>query len=271
VRCASSEPLQQTLAVLASQVAVSTQASTKKGRPKRRSARPSDMASLVPWEEAGALVPRDPSEGMLLAQQEEWRERLAQDRVMEWSGRLQAFNLQLKKASQPSKEPPPMELPPAVVQDVFDGLVEDPQRELQLRRDLRRSESLAIQIEHILACPPAELQKVLKTKGPIQIAQVDAAPDGAPHVPHVVHFMCGDADSSKLQRRLDKAAPVIAKSLARRLLIGYMPALRFVHRSEGQDSLAGGVPALQHGRARKVARRTTVHKAMQSWSSMMNW
>ncbi|CAJ1375552.1 unnamed protein product [Effrenium voratum] len=244
-----SSELSASLKRLAAEVAPVRQVRRRIERPKTR--------TLTQWEEK-ALVPYNPAEGMLVRQQDEWHQRLAEDPVLEWHGRLQLQKAKLKQMLEPPKSPPPVvdELPEDVVQDIFRELVEDPQEELAARRDFRRAESLALQLEHVLACPPPRLQKVLKAK--VRIAKVEAADHDV-----VVYFEC---DEPKMQRRLTKAAPVVAASLARRLMIATVPTLQFVPAPRGEDGT--GIALWRH---QKRSRRLLVNKAVQCWAASMNW
>lgn len=229
---------------------------------------PAECTALTKWED-DALVPHTPADGMLVRQQDAWHQQLSQDRIMELHSRIMARKAFLKQALEKPKPPPPVidTLPEEVVQDVFSSLVVDPQEELRARRDFRRAESLALQLEHLLACPPQQL-KVLKSQG-VRIAKVASFPQDAVAASDVlVYFEC-DGDESKVQRRLTKAAPALATALARRLLITSVPSLRFAPVSEMDGE--GNPRELAPSNWRSKKRRILVYKAMQSWAHTMNW
>ncbi|CAE7448795.1 TCF25, partial [Symbiodinium sp. CCMP2592] len=196
----------------------------------------SEEKDLTVWQDSPAEV-YNPSQGMLVLQQEQWHERLTHDRVLDWSGRLRAQKAKLQVLAAPPEEPAPpaVKLPPPVVQEVFDSLAKDPQDEIQARLESKRQESLALQLELILANPPLLLQKAMKTAGPMKmrIAKVEAS--GPEDGSYIVYFHCDS--SARVERRLKRAAPVLASALARRLLLGYVRDLTFVSDSGSSTTL----------------------------------
>eukprot|EP00930_Biecheleria_cincta_P051215 TRINITY_DN36377_c0_g1_i1.p1 TRINITY_DN36377_c0_g1~~TRINITY_DN36377_c0_g1_i1.p1 ORF type:complete len:322 (+),score=86.82 TRINITY_DN36377_c0_g1_i1:55-1020(+) len=220
------------------------------------------------WESKALALQPDPARELLIRQQEQWHVRLANDRVMQWQNKQQLMNAKLQEALQPKEDSPHVdELDPGVVQAIFDAVAADPGQEVVERRELRKVESLALQIEHMLACPPAALQRVLKSSShQLRIIRVDAPDD--PGESHAVYFDVPAGQSpSRLQRRLDRAATVLSASMAKRLLLAVAPKLHFLPAPSEADQQRK--PALWH--EAKTARRVTAHKAMQSWVSTMNW
>eukprot|EP00931_Biecheleriopsis_adriatica_P012007 TRINITY_DN113108_c0_g1_i1.p1 TRINITY_DN113108_c0_g1~~TRINITY_DN113108_c0_g1_i1.p1 ORF type:complete len:315 (-),score=49.74 TRINITY_DN113108_c0_g1_i1:62-982(-) len=274
-----SERLVQALDGLAEEVSPSLSATARyRGRGRRRRT-PSSIApvpisssEVVPWEaECAALVQRpEGAESLLAKQQELWHTRLAEDRLMQWHSRQQLFNATIQKALQPKTEvPSPVdELQPDVVQGIFDAVAADPGAELAERRDMRRAESLALQIEHLMACPPPRLRQALRGQA-VRIATVEAPRDSATDDTHTVHFETSMGQSpTRLQKLLSRASPVLAACLARRLLVGIVPKLRFV---PAESTLAVARCKSPLWRVAKKQRRVTAHRAMQSWVTSMNW
>lgn len=270
-RAFSSQSLNSSLESLASEL-VPAAAGRGRGRRQRTPVQvpaPAESTALTKWED-DALGPHTPADGMLVRQQDAWHQQLSQDRIMELHSRIMARKAFLKQALEKPKPPTPVvDTPPEeVVQDVFSSLVVDPQEELRARRDFRRAESLALQLEHLLACPPQQLHKVLKSQG-VRIAKVASFPQDAVAASDVlVYFEC-DGDEPKVQRRLTKAAPALATALARRLLITSVPSLRFAPVSEMDGE--GNTRELTPSNWRSKKRRILVYKAMQSWAHTMNW
>ncbi|CAE7431981.1 TCF25 [Symbiodinium necroappetens] len=252
---------------LAADVAKEVEASQVQGRPARRPRKRLPMHTrssekdLTVWEDSPAPV-YNPSQGMLVLQQEQWHERLTHDRVLDWSARLRAQKAKLQALAVPPEEPAPaVKLPLPVVQEVFDSLVEDPQDEIQARLEAKRQESLALQLELILANPPLLLQKAMKTAGPVKIRIAKVEASGPEDGSYIVYFEGCDSAAARVERRLKRAAPVLASALARRLLLGYVRDLTFVpvaYSSESQDAPSGTL-----WRSRRRVRKQQVVSAAQ--------
>ncbi|CAE7638159.1 TCF25 [Symbiodinium sp. CCMP2456] len=265
--------LRESLESLAADVAKEVEV---QGRPARRprkrlpmQTRSSEQKDLTLWEDSPAAV-YNPSQGMLVLQQEQWHERLTHDRVLDWSGRLRAQKAKLQALAVPPEEPAPpaVKLPLPVVQEVFDSLVKDPQDEIQARLESKRQESLALQLELILANPPLLLQKAMKTAGPVKIRIAKVEASGPEDGSYIVYFHGCDS-APRVERRLKRAASVLASALARRLLLGYVRDLTFVpvaYSSENQDAPSGTL-----WRSRRRVRKQQVVSAAESWTSSMHF
>ncbi|CAE8598894.1 unnamed protein product, partial [Polarella glacialis] len=186
-----------------------------------------------------------------------------------------ALNARMKQALLPKTEllPPIEELPAEVVQDIFDSVVLDPGQELEERCQVRRAESLALQLEHVLACPSDSLRQALKLGDVcIRIAFVEAPEEGEASDVHTVHFQVpAGQDAGRLERKLNSAALVLSRAVARRLLVALAPPLRFVPEEKGSTGTDALTARSQLWRVAKTARRVRVHRAMQSWATTMNW
>lgn len=213
----------------------------------------------------------DPTAGLVARQQEAWHQRLADDRVMLWFDQQRELKARLLEASQPKAEERADELPPAVVKDIFDSMMADPARELAERRDERLSETVAVQLESLLACqPPPALRQAL-AGALVRIVAVAAPGAQEAYGPHVVYYQCPvGLDPVRLLRHLNEAAPAISRAMARRLMLGLAPELTFVQHPGGSAAMdLPRRPSLWH--REKLRRRETVHAAMGSWVANMNW
>jgi len=215
----------------------------------------------------------DPTEGLVAQQQSLFRQRLELDRKLMWHDRQRAFNARLAQMTQQSQTPPvPVdELSPAVVKEIFDAVVKDPVKELAEHRDMRRSESLAVHLEQLLACdPPAALKEFLAGMqlqlGDVQLPDPKEGAAGL----HIVHVKAPRGqDGVLVQQRLNKLAPRMARVLARRMCLSVAPALHFVLETEPTKVQQSPRNALW--RVSRQGRRVTVHGAMNAWQANMHF
>jgi len=227
-----------------------------------------EPSALAVWD-PGQNVVLDPTEGLVQRQQEAYHQRFDADRKLIWYDKQRELDARLAAALQPKQEAPVQveELPPAVVERIFDSVTADPAKELAERRDLRRSESLAVHLEQILACsPPAAFREALGGRL-LRLAAVVAPEAHRACDLHLVYFEVPEGqDGDRLQRRLNRAAPLLAAALARRLLVAVVPQLRFV-------PCTGGALVRRQllWRVARRERRARVHGAMRSWIADMHF
>ncbi|CAK9057106.1 unnamed protein product [Durusdinium trenchii] len=233
-------------------------------------ATPGIADALIPWDNSERQL-QSPAKGMVAQQQEVWHQQLSEDRILEWQNRMQIQKALLRKALAGAKKAPTVvdDLPPETVEEIFSALVVDPQRELALRRDYRRVESLALQLEHVLACPTPQLKKLLQGR-PVRISRVEPSSEANTAL---VLFECDDEEKLSLQKRLTRAARVVGTALARRLCLNSVPTLEFAPVSEMDKNTTAetGLSLTSSPRLQKRSRRILIHKAMQSWAKTMNW
>lgn len=237
--------------------------------------------ALLPWTDAVQEGRVDPTAGLVRAQQEAWRERLAHDRKMVYREKQTRFTelmqLAAKKREEEVVEVP--ELPPPVVQEILDAVIADPAREVAALRIARVGESLAVLLEGLLTCsPPASIRASLGLgvgeQLPVRI--VEAWPPPEPDLPHLVLLAPKPGSGSPVvwrwRRRLNAAAPTLGAAMARRMMIVAAPELRFdIYRGDSALAIPSSSSRPSLWRIAKRARRMNVHAAMRSFARDTIW
>lgn len=233
--------------------------------------RPSELVASL-WDPS-PVPAADPTEGLVAQQRSLFRERLELDRKLMWHDRQRAFSARLAQVTEQSQAPPaPVdELAPAVVEEIFGAVIEDPVKELAEHRDTRRSETLAVHLEQLLACdPPAGLREVLAgTQLQLVSVELPDPEEGAAGLHSVLFRARRGQDGVLVQRRLNTLAPRMARALARRMCLSVAPALRFVPAAEPLQVQRPSRSALW--RVSRRERRVTVHGAMHAWQANMHF
>lgn len=227
---------------------------------------------LAGWDDDAPV--HNPALGLVEQQQARWGLRLAEDRKLRYLREARSKHLQVLEAKSPAAQEKPEvdDLPLDVVQSAFAANLVDPKHEMVARRDERRRESLAVHLEQMLcdiSSAPATVRRALSRSGTatiptLRVTWVEAGEDGGPAT---VHFTApASCDAALLRRRLDDAAPSISAALARRMLLGMAPALRFEPAEVEERRQVSPLP----WKARKQRRQVAIG-GMASWTSSMHW
>lgn len=205
---------------------------------------------------------------LLLQQQESYRQQLAEDRKLIWYQDQKDLSALVERSSKDTEDVVTIDpLPEEVVLKIIREMTLDPSNALAEIRDEQILESLALHLEQVLTSNPPDALHDILDGIPIRIISVEAPNKG----PCIAYFDARTGcDVRKLQQQLDGAAMAVSSCLAQRLMVTYVPRLRFVPSSVEKKN--GEVPKPQYNwRTAKRIRRLTVHNAMHSWSSNMCW
>lgn len=247
----------------------------------------STESAIVPWwTELSAEPAPAPAARLLARQQEAYSLRLLEDRKLIWLRQQRELNNRLEEATSPAKDDivEADDLPDQVVQGIFDEMSIDPAAELEERRKARLRDALAVHIEQLIACEPPrgfglegqEVRIAGLAPPTSDVHQHSLEESAIPCVTVVFEppTRRAAATAEELAKRLNAAAPVLSRALARRHLLGAAPVLRFEVQSEAmaEDALeTSGSPRSSLWHAAKRQRRLGVHAAMQSWKANMHW
>jgi len=231
-----------------------------------------------------AAPPTCPAVGMLERQLEAYGQRLLEYRKLIWLREQRELTKKLAEAKEPPAEAPVRveDLPPKVVQGIFDTMAIDNRAELIERRDARVRNTLAIHLEQMLACdPPAGLQldghQVKITEVVAHTANRGNIGRGPVAVPAALAVVFKPSDlsglsSEELQRRLNASSAALSRCLARRHLLGIAPVLRFeVDKDAGESAPATRTSRSSLWHVAKRQRRLDVHSSMRSWTADLHW